>query len=154
MPAGGRRPGAGAPIGNTNPHKAVALATALKSGRHSARFKAVLTAMSQVPEVRDYFALVRRQQLRTKRMAAGEMHKALLEVLQRAPTRSNPLLAYLRKTPPGPTGPARDPDRSQSKEDHPTASARAPSPGNNCCFTPRPASRDDKKTQSNLTQGD
>ena len=61
---------------------------------------------------------------------------------------------YLRKTPPGPTGPARDPDRSQSKEDHPTASARVPSPGNNCCFTPRPASRDDKKTQSNLTQGD
>ena len=52
MPAGGRRPGAGAPRGNTN---------ALKSGRHSARFKAVLTAMSQVPEVRDYFALVRRQ---------------------------------------------------------------------------------------------
>ena len=79
---------------------------------------------------------------------------ALLEVIQRAPTGSNPLLAYLRKTPPGPTGPARDPDRSQSKEDHPTASARAPSPGNNCCFTPRPASRDDKKTQSNLTQGD
>ena len=79
---------------------------------------------------------------------------ALLEVIQRAPTGSNPLLAYLRKTPPGPTGPARDPDRSQSKEDHPTASARVPSPGNNCCFTPRPASRDDKKTQSNLTQGD
>ena len=101
MPAGGRRPGAGAPIGNTNPHKAVALATALKSGRHSARFKAVLTAMSQVPEVRDYFALVRRQtaphQAHGRR---GEMHKALLEVLQRAPTRSNPLLAYLRKTPP------------------------------------------------------
>ncbi len=79
---------------------------------------------------------------------------ALLEVMQRAPTRSNPLFAYLRKTPPGPTGPARDPDRSQSKEDHPTASARAPPPGNNCCFTPRPASKDDKKTQSNLTQGD
>ncbi len=70
------------------------------------------------------------------------------------PPGATPLLAYLRKTPPGPTGPARDPDRSQSKEDHPTASARAPSPGNNCCFTPRPASRDDKKTQSNLTQGD
>ncbi len=70
------------------------------------------------------------------------------------PHREQPPLAYLRKTPPGPTGPARDPDRSQSKEDHPTASARAPSPGNNCCFTPRPASRDDKKTQSNLTQGD
>ena len=70
------------------------------------------------------------------------------------PPGATPLLAYLRKTPPGPTDPARDPGRSQSKEDHPTASARAPSPGNNCCFTPRPASRDDKKTQSNLTQGD
>ena len=62
MPAGGRRPGAGAPKGNTN---------ALKSGRHSARFKAVLTAMSQVPEVRDYFALVRRRQLRSERLAAA-----------------------------------------------------------------------------------
>ena len=70
------------------------------------------------------------------------------------PPGATPLLAYLRKTPPGPTGPARDPGRSQSKENHPTASARVPSPGNNCCFTPRPASKTDKKTQSNLTQGD
>ena len=72
MPAGGRRPGAGAPKGNTN---------ALKSGRHSARFKAVLTAMSQVPEVRDYFALVRRRQLRSERLAAAVLRKALLELL-------------------------------------------------------------------------
>ena len=68
------------------------------------------------------------------------------------PPGATPLLAYLRKTPPGPTDPARDPGRSQSKENHPTASARAPPPGNNCCFTPRPASR--QKTQSNLTKGD
>ena len=96
-----------------------------------------------------YLASLRRQQRRTKRMAAGETHTALLELMQRAPTRSNPLLAYLRKTPPGPTGPARDPDRSQSKEDHPTASARAPPPGNNCCFTP-PASF--KSRQKNTKQ--
>ena len=66
------------------------------------------------------------------------------------PPGATPLLAYLRKTPPGPTDPARDPDRSQSKEDHPTASARAPPPGNNCCFTPRPASKDDKKHKAIL----
>ena len=102
------------------------------------------------PAVQAYLAALRRQQRRTKRMAAGEMHTALLEVMQRAPTGSNPLLAYLRKTPPGPTGPARDSDRSQSKEDHPTASARVPSPGNNCCFTPRPASKDDKKHKAIL----
>ena len=102
------------------------------------------------PAVQAYLAALRRQQRRTKRMAAGEMHTALLEVMQRAPTGSNPLPAYLRKTPPGPTGPARDSDRSQSKEDHPTASARVPSPGNNCCFTPRPASKDDKKHKAIL----
>ena len=112
MPRGGRRPGAGAPKGNMN---------ALKSGRYSPRFNAVRTALSQHPAVQAYLAALHRQQLRTKRMAAGETHTALLEVIQRAPTRSNPLLAYLRKTPPGPTGPARDPDGSQSKEDHPTA---------------------------------
>ena len=66
------------------------------------------------------------------------------------PPGATPLLAYLRKTPPGPTGPARDPDGSQSKENHPTASARAPPPGNNCCFTPRPASKDDKKHKAIL----
>ena len=66
------------------------------------------------------------------------------------PPGATPLLAYLRKTPPGPTDPARDPDRSQSKENHPTASARAPPPGNNCCFTPRPASKDDKKHKAIL----
>ena len=131
----------GAPKGNTN---------ALKSGRYSPRFNAVRTALSQLLAVQAYLAALRRQQRRTKRMAAGEMHTALLEVMQRAPTGSNPLLAYLRKTPPGPTGPARDSDRSQSKEDHPTASARVPSPGNNCCFTPRPASKDDKKHKAIL----
>ena len=90
MPAGGRRPGAGAPKGNTN---------ALKSGRHSARFKAVLTAMSQVPEVRDYFALVRRRQLRSER-AAAVLRKALLELLQGSPAKNNPVLAYLKENRP------------------------------------------------------
>ena len=66
------------------------------------------------------------------------------------PPGATPLLAYLRKTPPGPTDPARDPGRSQSKENHPTASARVPSPGNNCCFTPRPASKTDKKHKAIL----
>ena len=50
----------------------------------------------------------------------------------------------------GQPDPARDPGRSQSKENHPTASARVPSPGNNCCFTPRPASKDDKKHKAIL----
>ena len=66
MPAGGRRPGAGAPKGNVN---------ALKSGRHSARFKAVLTALSQHPEVQAYLAALRRQQLRTKRMTEWALHR-------------------------------------------------------------------------------
>ena len=91
MPKGGRRPGAGAPKGNTN---------ALKSGRHSARFKAVFTAMSQVPEIRDYFAMVRRRQLRNERIAAAELRKALLELLKGSPAKNNPILAYLWETRP------------------------------------------------------
>ena len=82
---------------------------------------------------------------------------ALLEVLQGAPSRNNPLLAHLRKTPPGPPGPARDPDGSQSKEDHPGAAAglcnsfdKGAPPGNNSCFAPRPTSKDDKKRRTIL----
>ena len=81
MPYGERRPGPGAPKGNTN---------ALKSGRYSARLRAVMAALSQNPELCDYFTSVRSRQLRNQRRAAGEMHTALLEVIQRAPTRSNP----------------------------------------------------------------
>ncbi len=73
---------------------------AFKSGRHSARFKAVLTAMSQVPEVRDYFAMVRRLQLRSERLAAAVLRKALLELLQGSPAKNNPILAYLKENRP------------------------------------------------------
>ncbi len=76
MPRGGRRPGAGAPKGNMN---------ALKSGRYSQRLKDVLAAMSQVPEIRDYFNAVRRRQLRQERQSAVAVRRALLELLQGAP---------------------------------------------------------------------
>ena len=44
MPRGGRRPGAGAPKGNTN---------ALKNGHHSLRVKAVIDALLADPETRE-----------------------------------------------------------------------------------------------------
>lgn len=44
MPRGGRRPGAGAPFGNTN---------ALKTGRHSVRVKAVIGALLADDETRE-----------------------------------------------------------------------------------------------------
>jgi hypothetical protein len=44
MPRGGRRPGAGAPKGNTN---------ALKTGRHSVRVRAVIDALLADPETRE-----------------------------------------------------------------------------------------------------
>ena len=78
MPRGGRRPGAGAPKGNTN---------TLKSGRYSARLKTVFAAMPQLPEVRDYFAMVRRRQLRNERRAAAALRSALLELLQGSPAK-------------------------------------------------------------------
>ena len=43
MPRGGRRPGAGAPIGNTN---------VLKHGKHSRRVRAVVAALMADPEAR------------------------------------------------------------------------------------------------------
>ena len=98
------------------------------------------------PEVQAYLAALRRQQRHT---SAWEMHTALLEVMRR----SNPPPRLSAEDNPWANRPNKG-DRSQSKEDHPTASARAPSPRNNCCFTPRPASKVDKKTQSNLTKGD
>lgn len=53
MPRGGKRPGAGAPIGNTN---------ALRHGRRSPRVHAVVRAIWGIPEVRRLFlAIIRKQ---------------------------------------------------------------------------------------------
>ncbi len=98
MPRGGRRPGADAPKGNMN---------ALKSGRYSPRFNAVRTALSQHPEIQAYLAALRRQQPRTKRMAAAEMHTALLEVMSVPPlgaTPSSPICGRRRRVHPARQG--------------------------------------------------
>ena len=85
MPRGGQRPRADAPKGNTN---------ALKSGRHSGRLKRVFTAMSHVPEVRDYFAMARRRPLRSEPKAASGLRVAILGLVKGSPAKDNHILAY------------------------------------------------------------
>ncbi len=111
MPAGGRRPGAGAPRGNTN---------ALKFGRRSAHLKAILGAISQVPEARDYFAMVRLKQIENERIAAAELRTALLEVLKDSPAANNALLTYLGRTRPGSIDPSTNAQGGQASEDNQT----------------------------------
>ena len=142
MPYGERRPGPGAPKGNTN---------ALKSGRYSACLRAVMAALSQNPELCDYFTSVRSRQLRNQRRAAGEMHTALLEVIQRAPTRSNPRSSpILAEDTPWANRPGKGPGRKSIKGGPSNSFGKGAPPGNNSCFTPRPASKDDKKTRTIL----
>ena len=116
MPRGGRRPGAGAPIGNTNARKSRGGApkgntNALKSGRYSKRLKYVLGAMARQPELCKFLTDFRRRQLRSERLAAVELRRALADFMEGNPAPDNPLLVFVRKV-----RPATDPHDSQSKE--------------------------------------
>ena len=132
-------------MGNTN---------ALKSGRHSPRFKAVLTAMSQVPEVQAYLAALRRQQRRTKRMAAGELHPALLEVMQRAPTRSNPPPRLSAEDTPWANRPSKGPGRQSIKGESSNSLGKGALARKQLLFYPPASFKRRQKTQSDLTKGD
>ena len=86
MPRGGKRPGAGAPRGNTN---------AVKTGRHSARLRAIAKALSAVPEIRDLLLEAERRQQREQRKAQRLALRALQDIASRIPDENNPLLPYL-----------------------------------------------------------
>ena len=130
MPAGGRRPGAGAPRGNTN---------ALKFGRRSAHLKAILGAISQVPEARDYFAMVRLKQIENERIAAAELRTALLEVLKDSPAANNAS---------SPTWGGPGQVQSTHQQTHKVGKqARTIKPKTNPLLPTPPASKVDKKTQ-------
>ena len=85
MSRGGRRPGAGAPLGNHN---------ALKTGRYSKRFQQLARALLKNPETRALIATFRKKQINEQRIAAGiadrEIRRFILEVAKA----KNPLLAY------------------------------------------------------------
>ena len=105
MPRGGRRPGAGAPIGNTNARKSRGGApkgntNALKSGRYSKRLKYVLGAMARQPELCKFLTDFRRRQLRSERLAAVELRRALADFMEGNPAPDNPLLLFVRKVRP------------------------------------------------------
>ena len=116
MPRGGRRPGAGAPKGNTNARKSRGGApkgntNALKYGRYSKRLKYVLDAMAQQPELCKFLTDFRRRQLRSERLAAAVLRRALTDFVGGNPAPDNPLLVFVRKD-----RPSTDPHDSQAKE--------------------------------------
>ncbi len=86
MPRGGKRPGAGAPRGNTN---------AVKTGRHSVRLRAIAKALSTVPEIRDLLLEAERRQHKEQRQAQRLALRALQDIASRIPDENNPLLPYL-----------------------------------------------------------
>jgi hypothetical protein len=83
MPRGGRRPGAGAPLGNTN---------ALKTGAHSGRVKAVVLALMHDPETREVL-LHLGASARARNTAIREVGLVMARFL-----RDHPAAAHLRDT--------------------------------------------------------
>jgi hypothetical protein len=72
---GGRRPGAGAPTGNTN---------ALKTGRHSIRVKAVIDALLADPETREVLLRIGAKG-RTRNVYARELAIAMTRLMHDQP---------------------------------------------------------------------
>ena len=72
---GGRRPGAGAPRGNTNP---------LKNGRHSVRVKAVIDALLADPETREVLLRIGAKG-RTRNVYARELAIAMTRLMHDQP---------------------------------------------------------------------
>ena len=80
MPRGGKRPGAGAPMGNTN---------AFKTGKHSPRFRALAHAISLVPQLQDMALAHYRLQKRKERQARKIVQEQLIIALLEDPTKFN-----------------------------------------------------------------
>ena len=85
MSRGGRRPGAGAPLGNHN---------ALKTGRYSKRFRQLARALLKNPETMALIATFRKKQINEQRLAAGIADRQLRRFILEVARIKNPLLAY------------------------------------------------------------
>ena len=85
MPRGGRRPGAGAPLGNHN---------ALKTGRYSKRFQQLARALLKNPETMALIATFRKKQTNEQRLAAGIADRQLRRFILEVARIKNPLLSY------------------------------------------------------------
>ena len=85
MPRGGRRPGAGAPLGNHN---------ALKTGRYSKRFQQLARALLKNPETTALIATFRKKQINEQRLAAGVADREIRRFILEVARAKNPLLAY------------------------------------------------------------
>ena len=86
MSRGGKRPGAGAPRGNTN---------AFKTGKHSPRFRTLARAISQVPQLQDMALAHYRLQKRKERQARKIVEEQLIIALLEDPTKFNQILRGL-----------------------------------------------------------
>ena len=85
MTRGGKRPGAGAPLGNHN---------ALKTGRYSKRFQQIARALLKNPETLSLLATFRKKQIKQQRVAAGLADRELRRFILEVARAKNPLLAY------------------------------------------------------------
>ena len=85
MSRGGKRPGAGAPLGNHN---------ALKTGRYSKRFQQLARALLKNPETRALIATFRKKQVKEQHIAAGIADRQLRRFILEVAKAKNPLLAY------------------------------------------------------------
>ena len=85
MPRGGKRHGAGAPLGNHN---------ALKTGRYSKRFQQLDRALLKNPETTALIATFRKKQIKEQHIAAGIADRQLRRFILEVARAKNPLLAY------------------------------------------------------------
>ena len=92
MTRGGRRPGAGAPLGNLN---------GLKHGKHSRRFQRLVDALAQIPETRDLILAYHRHELRKKRRVRRTARALFIQLLLQLPPQPdeklNQVIDHLRK---------------------------------------------------------
>ena len=85
MPRGGKRPGAGAPKGNHN---------ALKTGRHSKRFREAMSNLINTPEFRAILIAYRKKQISEQKLADHIVKEAIRRYLLKANNYANPLNPY------------------------------------------------------------
>jgi len=72
---GGRRPGAGAPIGNLN---------AVKNGTYSARYRRIIQALAAIPEIKEVLVKFGAHSQRRDRLAKSAAAEVLAGLFQRA----------------------------------------------------------------------
>ena len=118
MTRGGKRPGAGAPLGNHN---------ALKTGRYSKRFQQIARALLKDPDTLALLATFRKKQIKQQRLAAGLADRELRRFILEVARAKNPLLAYT-------LDPSNNPILKQSRKSRQTPQTIRKNAGSPACI--------------------